>query len=371
MPKQAGRKLDEWMPLYIGRYLGDTMHLTYDQHGAYLLLLMHYWRKGPLPDDDRQLAAIAKVPTKLWRGMAGIIRAFFTREDDGNLHQKKADEERGRRQEISGKRSTAGKVGADVTNGQKQQVSAQPGAANADLLPDVCRPVAAPQLQLQEQEQEGSKPLPPSAVGGAPTRASHGSRLPADWRPSPEGVQLATDLAIDLEAVLATFRDYWLAEPGQKGRKADWEATWRNWCRRHAERHAAGRPGAGGPSLPLLRTIDGGKPPNPGDAWGIDAWCRSIGAEPITNPEHLKRGKWMHSGCIIDSIARNVAEAAGFGRTLRIDWTPLLGWLQAGCSPSEHIYPAVRAAADYFRGRGDPATNLKVFEQSVTRRRVA
>lgn len=29
-----------------------------------------------------------------------------------------------------------------------------------------------------------------------------------------------------------TFRDYWKAQPGQRGIKADWEATWRNCCRR-------------------------------------------------------------------------------------------------------------------------------------------
>jgi hypothetical protein len=27
------------------------------------------------------------------------------------------------------------------------------------------------------------------------------------------------------------FRDYWIAQPGQKGVKLDWDATWRNWCR--------------------------------------------------------------------------------------------------------------------------------------------
>jgi len=27
------------------------------------------------------------------------------------------------------------------------------------------------------------------------------------------------------------FRDYWIAQGGAKGRKADWDATWRNWVR--------------------------------------------------------------------------------------------------------------------------------------------
>jgi len=33
-------------------------------------------------------------------------------------------------------------------------------------------------------------------------------------------------------AVFLEFKDYWVAQPGAKGRKADWLATWRNWCRR-------------------------------------------------------------------------------------------------------------------------------------------
>jgi uncharacterized protein YdaU (DUF1376 family) len=102
---------DKWMPLYIGDYMGDTMHLSTLQHGAYMLLLMHYWRNGPLPNDDRKLAQIARTEDRAWRSIGPVIREFFSVNGDGTLHQKRMDWELRRWTEISGKRSDAGKLG--------------------------------------------------------------------------------------------------------------------------------------------------------------------------------------------------------------------------------------------------------------------
>jgi hypothetical protein len=55
------------MSLHIGDYLKDTRHLRALEHGAYFLLIMHYWTKGGLPDDDRQLSAIACMSDKEWK----------------------------------------------------------------------------------------------------------------------------------------------------------------------------------------------------------------------------------------------------------------------------------------------------------------
>lgn len=75
---------DAYIPLYIGDYLADTTHLSTLEHGAYLLLLFHYWSKGSvskgggLPDNDRTLAIIAGVDQKQWNCISETIRGFFS-----------------------------------------------------------------------------------------------------------------------------------------------------------------------------------------------------------------------------------------------------------------------------------------------------
>lgn len=59
------------------------------------------------------------------------------------------------------------------------------------------------------------------------------TRLPADWIPSYTDARFCESERpeISIDKTASRFRDYWIAQPGVKGRKVDWPATWRNWVR--------------------------------------------------------------------------------------------------------------------------------------------
>jgi hypothetical protein len=66
---------------------------------------------------------------------------------------------------------------------------------------------------------------------------SRASRLPTDWAlPKTWGdwaLAERPDWNADMVRKIAEqFRDHWLSKGGADARKADWEATWRNWVRR-------------------------------------------------------------------------------------------------------------------------------------------
>lgn len=65
--------------------------------------------------------------------------------------------------------------------------------------------------------------------------ADRGSRLASEWvLPKSWGEWAVSELGMGPEAVrleASKFKDYWTAKTGRDATKADWQATWRNWCR--------------------------------------------------------------------------------------------------------------------------------------------
>jgi len=93
-----------WMPLYVADYLADTAHLRAAESGAYMHLIMHYWRNDGLPDDDVQLAAIARMTAAEWERARPLIEPLFKAR--GRWRHKRIELElaRARRLEQSGRK---------------------------------------------------------------------------------------------------------------------------------------------------------------------------------------------------------------------------------------------------------------------------
>jgi len=93
--------------------------------------------------------------------------------------------------------------------------------------------------QPQKAHTEAEADVEAKPISGAPSSPDgsdkkRGSRLPEEWEPGEDGATFANNAGIAGQRFhdeAAKFRDYWSAQPGAKGRKTDWPATWRNWCR--------------------------------------------------------------------------------------------------------------------------------------------
>ena len=108
---RSSKSVESYMPLWIADYLADTQHLSRDEHGGYLLLLMAYWRKGEaLPDDDRKLAAIANASPAEWRKLRPVLAEFF-QVADGVWTQKRIEAELARAKAIRARKTEAGSAG--------------------------------------------------------------------------------------------------------------------------------------------------------------------------------------------------------------------------------------------------------------------
>lgn len=220
-------KADIWMPLFIGDYLADTTRLTTEQHGAYLLLIMDYWRNGAPPDDDQILCSITKINAKDFKRIKPSVMSLF-RLTDGVWKHKRIDEElaesasRKKKSEEKAKKAAEarwGKASPEQASGDTSSIASSNASSINQAMHEECPLPSHSQLPLKTLKSKAE-----SAIA---------SRLPADWVPSNDDEDFLRaerpDLLVD--ATASRFRDYWIAQPGVKGRKVDWPATWRNWVR--------------------------------------------------------------------------------------------------------------------------------------------
>ncbi|MEM1040877.1 MAG: DUF1376 domain-containing protein [Pseudomonadota bacterium] len=181
-----------YMQLFVSDYLGDTMHLSTEQHGAYLLLLMSMWNAGgELPDDDRKLAHITRLSVKKWKAHRPDMKALFD-VGDGVWQSARMTKELQKVESQSQSRSSAGAKGARakaLKTNKPDKANAQAGLKHTRYqIPDSSSLCSEPHGRARE----------PGLFGEAP---------PKKIEPSPQ-------------QLTAWFNRFWDDWPNKVGRKA-------------------------------------------------------------------------------------------------------------------------------------------------------
>lgn len=166
----------DWMPFYVDDYLGDTGELSTLEHGAYVLLILHYWKHRGLPNNDQRLARIARVSETDWAGMRDALAGHFK---DGWQHTR-IDAELAKADETIAKRKAAGVAGASARYGNRTAAASAGHKQTHAPLPEPLPEKVATQPSAREAEipkvKEASKP-PSLAI---PVALRRGERT-ADW----------------------------------------------------------------------------------------------------------------------------------------------------------------------------------------------
>ena len=216
---------------HIGDYLTATAHLSLIEHGAYRRMLdLYYSTEKPLPLDRNAVYRLTMARAKEERAAVDSVLIEFFKEQPDGWHQARCDAEIVLCEKNRGNGKKGGRPRKN-NNPDETQTEPRNNPDETQTEPNDKAPTTHYPLPIKP-------PLSPPSEKPEVGARRNGTRLPDDWMPDSVSFDFAKSLGITGEGLFAEidkFRDYWVAQPGQRGRKADWVATFRNWVRKASE----------------------------------------------------------------------------------------------------------------------------------------
>lgn len=216
--------MSDWYKMNPVDWNEGTNVLTLEQEAAYLRICNAiYIAGGPISDNSFVVAGLLRCnDRKAKRLVSELVEAGKIHIQDGSISNRRAIDEVSNRNRLSVERESAGRRGG-FESGKVRSKSLNPNETGEAIASSKTK-----QIREEKIREEGKEETNVSSK-------KRGTRIPDEWKPDlefsrREGVDGATSMR---EA--EKFRDFWNAQPGAKGIKLDWDATWRNWIRKVAD----------------------------------------------------------------------------------------------------------------------------------------
>ena len=221
-----------YMQFYVGDYLADTGHLTTVQHGAYLLLMLNYWRRGEaLADDDARLSATVKMTKRVWLRNRPVLAEFFEVSDGVWRHKRiekdlkksgeRSSKARESRMQALNERHNEGPTNVERTLNERSTIS------------DIRSQSSDSEHSAPESESESEEP--PNPLAGAfesvwPQYVNTVGRKAAE-RHFKASVKTERDLR-DIQQALANYKRHLELNPDKPQMNGStWFNNWRDWVK--------------------------------------------------------------------------------------------------------------------------------------------
>lgn len=238
-----------YFPFHIGDFLGGVMHMDGTEIGAYTMLIVAHYQAGiqGLPDDDKKLAQIARLPIKKWLEIRAtvlekfeLMNTFWT--------QKKVVEVL---QEIESKSDAAKAKALKRWNTDDAAASDQQCQSNA-----IQKPITNNQRSKEESKDKGRSLDSETPQRKKPDR---GEKLeiylsreypetpescPQEWGEAAvaEGLKYRPSTKADFGKLInwhfEKFFNHFRSSTKANARKSDWRRAWLNWWKTEFEKIA-------------------------------------------------------------------------------------------------------------------------------------
>lgn len=201
-------------PFHIGDYISHTRHLSLLEDLAYRRLLDAYYLSekpfvGSPADIAKEIGMMSEIEEVYY-----VLQRFFESTENGWIN-KRCDEE--------------------IAKYQAMKDGGRKGAAMRWAKGSDTPPIDTPMLTKNQEPLTNNHNIVDVAKAPKAKRLDV-KELPEEW----ENFCKENRPELNPKAVFDQFRDYWIAQGGQKGAKVDWLATWRNWVRN--QKAVAGTP---------------------------------------------------------------------------------------------------------------------------------